>query len=69
MLHGSQANTLSESKDSSTRLDEKLRLTHLISAASTDTPDESTDGVGTPSHAEGEDDVSMDDSSESEADS
>jgi hypothetical protein len=55
-----------ESQNQLIRLDEKLKLKHLVSAASTDLPDESTDGVETPSNADDEDDVSMEDSSESE---
>ena len=44
---------------------EKVKLPHAISALSTDCPDESTEGVDTPSNAE---DQVMDDSSMSESD-
>ena len=47
---------------------EKVKLTHTISALSTDCPDESTEGVDTPSNAEDQEDEVMDQSSMSESD-
>ena len=47
---------------------EKVKLTHAISALSTDCADESTEGVDTTSNAEDREDQVMDDSSMSESD-
>ena len=47
---------------------ERVKLSHTVSALSTDCPDESTEGVDTPSNAEDQEDQVMDDSSMSESD-
>ena len=53
------------SAEGSSPREEKVRLTHHVSSLSTDCPDESTEGVETPSNADDRDDEhdSADDSS------